>query len=219
MATVLDGLVGRVVKAVEDAGLRNKTAIFVTADHGFIAVTKTLRPNAILRKEGLIEEKDGKITSARVHVVPEGGIGMVYLVDPATADEDRKTVHRLFDGAEGVASVLDASDFPRLHLPKPKDHPGMADMIIAAKEGYSVGGTTNGDTLVAEHKQTGSHGYLSTEPKMNALFVASGSGIKRGAKLPSIENVDVAPTAAHLLGIKLEDVTGRVLDEFLDEGR
>ncbi len=46
VATVLDGLVGRVVKAVEEAGLSDKTAIIVTADHGFIAVTKTLRPNA-----------------------------------------------------------------------------------------------------------------------------------------------------------------------------
>ena len=147
---------------------------------------------------------------------------MVYLVDPATADENRKTVHRLFDGAEGVASVIDASDFPRLHLPKPEGHPGMADMIIAAKEGYSFAGTTKGDDLVVPHKndkQTGTHGYLSTEPKMNALFVASGAGIKRGAKLPSIENVDVAPTAAHLLGVELKDVTGRVLNEFLDEGR
>jgi predicted AlkP superfamily pyrophosphatase or phosphodiesterase len=222
VAALLDGRVGRVVKAVEDAGLRDKTAIFVTADHGFIAVTKALRPNAILRKKGLITEEDGKITSARVHVVPEGGIGMVYLVDPATADENRKTVHRLFDGAEGVASVIDATDFPRLHLPRPEDHPGMADMIIAAKEGYSVAGSTKGDDFVVAHKddkRTGSHGYLSTEPKMNALFVAWGAGIRRGAKLPSIENVDVAPTAAHLLGVELKDVTGRVLTEFLDEGR
>lgn len=219
VASTLDGLVGQVVKAVEDAGLRDKTAIFVTADHGFIAVTKTLRPNAMLRKEGLIEVKDGNITSARVHVVSEGGIGMVYLIDPATVDQDRATVHRLFDGAEGVAAVLDPADFARYHLPSPEDHPGMADMIIAAKEGYSVGGTTNGDTLIAEHKQNGSHGYLSTEPKMNALFVASGAGIKRGAKLPSVENVDVAPTAAHLLGVKLDNPTGRVLAEFVDESR
>ena len=185
VAAVLDGLVGQVVKAVEDAGLRDRTAIFITADHGFIAVTKTLRPNAILRKQGLIKVKDGKITSARVHVVPEGGIGMVYLIDPATADEDRATVHRLFDGAEGVASVIEPAEFPRYHLPKPEDHPGMADMIIAAKEGYAVGGTTNGETLVAEHKQTGSHGYLSTEPKMNALFVASARGSSTGPSCPA----------------------------------
>jgi predicted AlkP superfamily pyrophosphatase or phosphodiesterase len=218
-ASNLDALVGRVVKAVEDAGLRDETTFFVVADHGFIAVTKTLRPNAILRKEGLVKVEDNNITSARVHVVPEGGIGMVYLTDPSTADQDRATVRKLFEGAEGIAAVLEADDFPRYGLPRPADHAGMADMILAAKEGYSVGGSAIGDTLVQEHKQTGSHGYLSTEPKMNALFVASGAGIKRGAKLPSVENVDVAPTAARLLGIQLDGASGRALTEFLDEGR
>jgi len=218
-ASNLDALVGRVVKAVEDAGVRDQTAFLVVADHGFIAVTRTLRPNAILRKEGLIQVEDNNIISARVHVIPEGGIGMVYLTDPSTADQDRATVHRLFDDAEGVAAVLDPDDFPRYHLPRPADHPGMADMIIAVKEGYSVGATAIGDALVQEHKQTGSHGYLSTEPKMNALFVASGAGIKKGAKLPSVENTDVAPTAARLLGVALEGASGRALTEFLDEGR
>jgi predicted AlkP superfamily pyrophosphatase or phosphodiesterase len=217
VATVLDCLVGKVVKAVDDAGLRDKTTFFILADHGFIAVTRTLRPNSLLRKEGLIVMKEGKLDSARVHVVPEGGIGMVYLTDPSTAEQDRATVHRLFDGAEGVAAVLDPDSFHRYHFPLPKDHPGMADMIIAAKEGYSVGGSLIGDGFVAKHKQTGAHGYLSTEPKMNALFVASGAGIKSGAKLPSVENIDVAPTAAHLLSVQLEKPAGRVLTEFLDE--
>ena len=45
------------------------------------------------------------------------------------------------------------------------------------------------------------HGYLSLLPKMNAVFIAWGPGIKPGAKLGLIENIDVAPTileAAHL---------------------
>ncbi|MDG3007879.1 alkaline phosphatase family protein [Paludisphaera mucosa] len=219
VAGKLDALVGKVVQAVDDAGLREKTTVFVVADHGFIAHSKTLRPNAILRKEGLLTEKDDKVTAARVYVVPEGGIGMVYLTHPATKDEDRKTVHRLFEGAEGVAAVLDPADFSRYGLPRPEDHPGMADMIVAAQDGYGVAGGVAGDSLVQEHSQKGSHGFLATEPKMNALFVASGSGVKPGAKLPSIENVDVAPTIARLLGVPLENPTGRVLTEFLVEPR
>lgn len=214
-AGVLDSLVGRVVQAVEDAGIKDKTTIFVVADHGFIGHQKTLRPNVALRKEGLLTVADGKVTSARVYVVPEGGIGMVYLTDPATRDEDRKTVHRLFENAEGVAAVIDPVDFPRLGLPKPEDHPGMSDVIIAVKDGYGVGGAFNGDELVQEHAQKGSHGYLSTEPKMNALFVASGTGIKPGARLPFVENIDIAATAADLLGAPLAKPTGRVLAEIL----
>ncbi|WP_165072876.1 alkaline phosphatase family protein [Paludisphaera rhizosphaerae] len=214
-AGVLDSLVGRVVQGVEEAGLTDKTTFFVVADHGFIAVTKTLRPNAILRKEGLLTVADGKVASARAFVVPEGGIGMVYLTDPATRDEDRKTIHRLFDNAEGVVAVIDSADFPRYGLPKPEDHLGMSDVIIAVKDGYAVGGAFTGDDLLQSHEQKGTHGFLSTEPKMNALFVASGVGIKPGARLPFVENIDIAATAAYLLGAPLDKPTGRVLTEIL----
>jgi predicted AlkP superfamily pyrophosphatase or phosphodiesterase len=215
VAGKLDALVGKVVQAVDDAGIRDRTTIFVVADHGFLANSKTLRPNALLRKEGLLTMEGEKVSKARAFVVPEGGIGMVYLTDPATKDEDRATVRRLFEGAEGVAAVIGPEEFARYGLPKPEDHPGMADLILAAKEGYGVGGAVNGDAFVQEHAQKGTHGYLSTEPGMKALFVASGAGIKPGSKLPSVENVDVAPTAAHLLGVPLEQADGRVLDEIL----
>jgi len=93
----------------------------------------------------------------------------------------------------------------------------MADMIIAAKEGYSIGGSVAADSLIAKHKQTGSHGFLNTEPKMNALFVAAGAGIKPGSTTPIIDNVDVAPTVAHLLGVALDQADGRVLTELLTD--
>ena len=49
---------------------------------------------------------------------------------------------------------------------------------------------------------------------MHALFVAAGKGIKPGTKLKIINNVDVAPTIAHLLGLELK-ADGRVLREAL----
>ena len=40
---------------------------------------------------------------------------------------------------------------------------------------------------------------------MNAIFVASGPGIKRGVKLASIRNLDVAPTVAQLIRLRNEE--------------
>jgi arylsulfatase A-like enzyme len=217
VAAKLDALVGRVVKATEDAGIRDKTTFFVVADHGFINNTKTIRPNIALRDAGLLTLEGDNVASTRAYVVPEGGIGLVYLTDPSTKEEDRKAVRALFEGAEGISGVFDPADFPRLGLPDPETHPGMADMVIAAKDGYGVGGAVKGEGLIQEHAQRGSHGYLSTEPKMNALFVASGAGVRPGSSLQSVENVDVAPTAAHLLGVPLEGATGRVLSELLQD--
>ena len=52
---------------------------------------------------------------------------------------------------------------------------------------------------------------------MNSLFVASGQGIRDGVTLPVIENIDVAPTVARILGLELPSTDGRVLTEVLKE--
>jgi predicted AlkP superfamily pyrophosphatase or phosphodiesterase len=217
-AALTDALVGRVLDALDDAGIRDQTAVFLVADHGFAQVTKSLRPNALLRREGLLKADGNTVTSARAHVIPEGGIGMVYLTNPETAETDRETVRRLFHDAEGVAAILEPADFAKYHLPSPKDHAGMADLILAAKDGYTVSGAAAGDDFVVSNdKTTGSHGYLSTEPKMNAICVVSGAGIKSGGSMENVQNIDIAPTVARLLGVSLQQASGHVLDEILDD--
>jgi predicted AlkP superfamily pyrophosphatase or phosphodiesterase len=217
-AALADANIGRVLEALDDAGIRDQTTIFIVADHGFAQVKKSLRPNVLLKREGLLKTKGNTITSARVQVVAEGGIGLVYLTNPETADQDRDTVLRLFHDAEGVSAVIKPADFPKYHLPSPADYDRMADLVLAARDGYSFSGSVAGDSFVVPNDNpTGTHGYLSTEPKMNAIFVASGSGIRPGARLDTIDNVDIAPTVAKLLGVPLDQASGRVLKEILGE--
>ena len=212
-----DANVGRVLRALDEAGVLSRTAVFIVADHGFIATPKTLRPNAILRREGLLAVREGRIVSGKVLAVAEGGIAMVYLTDPATASRDREAVIRLFRGAEGIAGILETKDYTRYHLPQPSDNPAMGDLVLAAKEGYGFSLEATGDELVVANPNptAGAHGFLSTEPKMNAIFVASGAGIKTGMRVPIVENIDVAPTIARLLGVSLKGVEGRVLEAIL----
>ena len=94
----------------------------------------------------------------------------------------------------------------------------MADLILVAADVYAVSGSAAGDEVVAPNAgTTGSHGYLAVEPKMNAIFVASGAGIKAGAGLGTIDNIDLAPTVARILGVPLDQAAGRVLAEILDD--
>jgi predicted AlkP superfamily pyrophosphatase or phosphodiesterase len=61
----------------------------------------------------------------------------------------------------------------------------------------------------------GTHGYDPNEPRMHGSFIAWGAGIQPGAKLNTINNTDVAPTMAALLGLEMKNVEGRVLKEIL----
>lgn len=216
-ANFADGLVGRVLEAIEAAGLAESTTVFVVSDHGFIAVTSSVRPNVKLRKAGLLEANEkGNVVKARAQVIPEGGVGLVYLTDPSTAKEDAATVRKLFEGTEGIASVVGPEEFDKFHLPNPSEYRPTPDLILACKPGYGMAGTAAGeDDVVKQAKTTGTHGYLSTEPAMNATFIAAGAGVKSGQTVEGVRNVDLAPTVMKILDVPLPRTDGRVLSEIL----
>jgi predicted AlkP superfamily pyrophosphatase or phosphodiesterase len=69
---------------------------------------------------------------------------------------------------------------------------------------------------VTATKEVGAHGYPNTEPLMKAIFIASGAGIAKKGEIAEFDNVDVAPTIAHLLHLHLEgDVSGKELTGIL----
>lgn len=146
---------------------------------------------------------------------------MVYLTNPETQKEDEAKVKSLLGEAEGIAEILGPERFAELGMPDPRKNPQMANLILVGREGYAFGSTALGDEYVTQVTlaagNQGHHGFLSTNPRMNAVFVAWGAGIKRGAKLGVIENVDVAPTMAKLLGVDLRGATGKVVSDLLAE--
>ena len=123
---------------------------------------------------------------------------------------------QLFRDAEGIEAILEPAQFTENLFPLPDDHPGMADLILVAKDGYGFDGKATGDEEITVSKGTpGTHGFLSKFDKMNASFIASGPGIKIGVPIETMQNIDVAPTIAKLFGVKLDHAAGRVLDEIL----
>jgi hypothetical protein len=95
----------------------------------------------------------------------------------------------------------------------------MANLLLTARDGYSFGPGSFGEYVMSAPKSytVGGHGYLSDNPRMAAMFVAAGRGIKKGAKLGRFDNTCVAPTAARLLGCSLPNPDGHVLTEILTE--
>ncbi len=128
-------------------------------------------------------------------------------------------LRELFEKAEGVDQVINGSDGPSLGMPTPEENQGVGDLILFAKAGYAFQGPAVGDDAVVESKTyLGTHGYPASDPELDGVFIAWGYGIKPGVKLGRISNLDVAPTIAELLGVKLPDIEGRPLTEILQAG-
>ncbi len=209
-----DNNVQKILDAVDAAGLRERTTLFIVADHGFEKVTKSIQANAVLRKAGLLEARDDdSISRARVQAIPEGGSAFVYLNSPKTADEDRLKVISLFEKHEGVSRIILPADYAKLGLPQPASNPQAPDLVLAAEGGYSFASGTGNAGISKKDRTTGSHGYISDNPKMNAVFIAAGRGIERGRKVALVENIDIAPTSAFLLGEKYPHGGGKILKQ------
>jgi len=211
-----DQRVRDILDAVENAGLRDRTTLVVVSDHGFKSATRSIRPNVALREQGLLKAQGGKI-ECDAYVIPEGGTAMVYVTDPANRARLVPQLIEIFRNLEGVDRVIEPRDYAGLGFPDPATNPQMSDLVLAAKSGYAFAGAYDGNAVVdlAPGGSPGSHGYLATDPDMDAILLAWGYGIRPGVTLERIQNVDVAPTVAALLGLKMKGVVGRELREIL----
>jgi predicted AlkP superfamily pyrophosphatase or phosphodiesterase len=90
-----------------------------------------------------------------------------------------------------------------LGLPSLSSTDQAADLFLAAKPGYAFIQDTVGPLAEKINPARGTHGYLNSDPDMQALFIASGAHIRHGIDVGSISNLRVAPTIAALLGISL----------------
>ena len=213
-----------VLAALDQNGLRARTTLFIVADHGFETSTNQIHPNVVLRKAGLLETNlvttNPPAYRARVQIISEGGTALVYFTNPQTKAQDRARALELFRATEGVAEIIEPENFAGLGLPDPARNAQMGDLVLVPKPGYGFSNNANGEEAVTPVTLAsgglGSHGYLNSNPNMNALFVAVGRGIKRGVKIGIIDNRDVAPTMAHLLGQTMPSVDGKVLKEILE---
>lgn len=211
-----DGQVGRIVETLEETGLMPRTTIFVVSDHGFKTVKRQIRPNAAFAKAGLLTLAEGKVSKAEAYSVPEGGTAMVYVTVPDADGAILKRVRAVLEGLEGIEQIIEPSEYASLGLPQPAENNQMAALFLKAREGYAfTAAPTEPAVLDAPPGSLGAHGYISTDPDIQALFIASGRGIKPGVTLDAVRTIDIAPTAAQLLGVELKDVEGRALTEIL----
>ncbi|MGV3641124.1 MAG: alkaline phosphatase family protein, partial [Adhaeribacter sp.] len=92
----VDSLVGSVLATVERAGLKGKTAIVITGDHGMVDVDTHLAPNVWLSRKGLLDPHNKDAWKARF--MPAGGSAFLYLKDKndkATLRQVKKLLRRL----------------------------------------------------------------------------------------------------------------------------
>jgi len=211
----------RILDAIERAGIQKQTTLLVVSDHGFKSNRRHLiRPNALLRQKGLLRGEGDQI-DCDAWVVSLDGSAMVYVTREAKREATLRILKEAFTSVPGIAKVILPDEYAQYGYPPAVPQGRMADMVLDAAPGYafSFKGETTGDVVsdMPAGISPGDHGYLNTDPDMNAILVAWGAGIRPGSHTGLVPNIDVAATIAHLLQVDLPGSQGRLLQDLLDK--
>jgi predicted AlkP superfamily pyrophosphatase or phosphodiesterase len=204
-----DRQVERILAAIDRAGIRDTTTVFIVSDHGFRTFGKLIHPNAVLRAKGLLRDA----ADCDAWAISEGGTAMLYVTRESKRSEILNTMREAFRGVPGIARVISLAEFESAGYPKWTPGGRMADLVLAAEPGYSFDAVISGEavTAVPAGSNPGAHGYLNSDPDMQEILVAWGAGVRPGTKLGIVPNVNVAPTIAKLLRLTWPADRGRPL--------
>jgi predicted AlkP superfamily pyrophosphatase or phosphodiesterase len=192
----IDARIGEIESAVKEAGLADSTDFFIVSDHGFMSVERTIEPNVLLAKAGLLTlDERGQVTGGKVATVSNGGSMFIYwpegnnlqdAVDAALKPlRDQGLVWAVFD--RGALRELGAD-------------PG-ARMALEAPRGAMFGSHAAGELVNELGSIAGTHGYFPYRAGLEASFIAWGPNIRGGVNLHRIRMTQVGPTLLKAMGI------------------
>jgi predicted AlkP superfamily pyrophosphatase or phosphodiesterase len=211
--TQADHNLGLIRQAVKEAKLEEQTAFVIVADHGFHSVANEINIHPVLKDSGLAD---------RIRLHGSGWHVMVEKTENFSEQRDGKALKDFFEktlALEGVERIIKNDEFPGLGYPRYEESPYVLGqfIIIADIDTFLKVDDSSGSTQRRERSPSHSHGYLPDHPRMHPALVLSGYGIRKNHRIGLVRNHDVAPTIAHILGLSMTDMEGRVLRDALEK--
>ena len=205
----IDFQLGRLLDCLAAAGRLADTALFVVGDVAYHSVHSSVSPNVALVQSRLIGRDPRSATGVRswlALVRSQGLSAYVYARDAANALAARDVLETEAKST-GAFRVVSANELGAAGADP------QAWFGLVAAPGYQIANESDGR---AEHASSNRAipGVLRVKgaPEAAVGFVAWGRGIRRQVRAPKLELVDVAPTIASLLGLRLgEKLDGRAL--------
>jgi predicted AlkP superfamily pyrophosphatase or phosphodiesterase len=185
-----DRELGRLLAGLDARGAWSSTTLLLVSDHGMAELGGSVDPLDALEERGI-----------PARFVSGGPFGHVFLEDPARAGEAAAAL----DALDGVSAWTGDSIPEALRYRHPRR---TGDVFVLAEPPLRLGGgSLVRDLRVAVGsllgRTLGIHGYdPARSPEMRAIFLALGRGVPAGLRTGPVAALDVAPTAARLLGIE-----------------
>jgi len=208
----MDQRLGKIMRAVEEAGIQEDTMVLILGDHGQFNVNYKVRLNKLLQKKGLIFKEKGEM-KWRAYLQSTGGAAYLHVKE---GDEEAEKIAiatlqaTLQNEQYGIERLFSRKELDSLHVDR------SINTMVEAKVGYSFDDTLEDPILLdlqANNIKYATHGYSPDKENYKCVFIASGPFIKNNYPLGDIEMVDIAPTIGEILGVDFKNCDGRILEE------
>jgi len=200
--TRVDAAIGRIADCLDEAGQLGETAILVTGDVTYRPVHTRIDPNVALAQSGLIGRDPRTVTGVRSWLAlsrSNGRSAYVYARDANSAIAARKLLEEEAI-ATGAFDVVSAADLAGAGADP------QAWFGLAARPGFLIGNGLVQPALRPATRRASAGAFPFRDIESSSVgLVAWGRGIRSGVRVPSLELVDVAPTIATLLGLRLDE--------------
>lgn len=217
-----DRRLGKIITALKESGLYDKSTIVALGDHSSLDETKAVKLNVLLKENGLIQmTKHGKVKDWQAFCKSNDGSAYIYLKNPEdvrTKERVHAMLHSLVvNEANGIEFVIDGEEAGR------RGADDQAAFMLEARRGYYFTEHLDGQFIeeikaedVAAGKYTfAAHGYSPLKEAYSTVFIAKGQGVRPNVEIESMRLVDEGPTFAKLLGLDLGDTDGRVMEDLI----
>ena len=199
MVLAVDAAVGRILEALKEAGLYERTLITFNADHGmseFEEKEASMEPAEALRRAGFeVATNQNELGEDTEIIVLAGGVRLIYFRKQLSEEQQQRVMETL-EAIEGI-KIMDRERLDELHC-----HPERSgDLIVHPLPGYTISGAGNPGGL---------HGRLT---EADPVLILYGPGIRQGATVEEAHLVDIVPTLLHVVGVPpAETVDGSVIE-------
>ncbi|HTM08432.1 MAG TPA: ectonucleotide pyrophosphatase/phosphodiesterase [Verrucomicrobiae bacterium] len=204
---VADQQLARVIAAAKNARTWDETALIVLSDHGFARISRRVRPGALLLEKNLVKIEQNRVVDWKAALAVTAGSAYIYVKDAADG-ATRKKLLEIFSPLEqkpdsGIRRVYRQEEI------RAKGGDPAAFLALEGAEGFEIAPGYRG-AYISSSFNRGTHGYDPERPEMLASMVVYGPAIAPG-KIKQARLIDVAPTVARWLGLKLERAQGTAL--------
>ncbi|QSX76954.1 alkaline phosphatase family protein [Agrilutibacter solisilvae] len=186
-----DQQIGRMLRELNRRGLRDRVNLVIVSDHGMAQV----RRERVLAIESLVDPADALV----IHY----GEVLGFLPIPG---REASVQARLLGRHRGYECWKKDELPARWHY---GSHPRIPPIVCQMEVGWMAIPRERIDEYPPGATR-GAHGFDPQSPQMRAIFIADGPAFADGVELPPIDNVDVYPLLARLLGVPPADNDGDI---------